>query len=68
MKPLKAEKMWVVQGPAGGVAPAYGIAFTRKRLLEDRAGAVPAGCRCVRVMVMEWPDWMDYQTRVRPRP
>ena len=60
-----AERMWMLK--TAYLAPAYGIASTRKALME-KIPVMPRGAKCVRVTVVEDPDWRHYQLRVRPRP
>lgn len=50
---MKQQKLWMVRGPNGGLAPFFGCAFTRKELKEriDRQGwAWPPGSKLVRVI------------------
>ena len=48
--------MWMMRGPSGDVAPFYGVAFTRKNLMEHLAISrlTAPGCKPVRVTV-EYP-------------
>lgn len=59
--------MWMVFGPAGGPAPYYGCTFTRKEL-KEAFPILPTGCKYTRVLVIPVPDWLAYESRVRPRP
>jgi hypothetical protein len=53
---IRDVKMWVVRGPAGGIAAFYGIAYTRKDLILKLASqGIPMGrgCKATRVTVRE---------------
>ena len=51
---MKPQKLWMMQGPKGQIAPFYGCAFTKKELLyrvEQDKRLPTLGCKPVRVTV-----------------
>jgi hypothetical protein len=59
MKTSKQFYVWMLRGPSGGVAPFYGFAFTRKRLMAEcksRGLSPDSAYKPVRVLVTQRVD------------